>query len=74
MARVIDQGLLTVNPRGRGRPTQPTTTIRNLLAAIRYENRGDIKSDDAIQVIAEGLGMSPELVRRAIRHRRKITT
>jgi hypothetical protein len=73
LERMIDEGLLTVKPRGRGRPTQPATTIRNTLAALRHENR-DIKSADAIQAIADEFGMSDELVRRAIRHRRKLTT
>jgi hypothetical protein len=72
LARAIDQGLLTVK-HGRGRPTQPVASVRDLLAAIRYENR-DVKSADAIQKIANDLGMSDELVRRAIRRRRKITT
>lgn len=47
LARAIDEGLLTVKPRRRGRPTQPATTIRNLLdCAAPREPRHQIRRGD----------------------------
>ena len=71
LLRMIDEGQLTVK-RKRGAPTQPSKSVRDLVIAFRYASR-EIKSADAIQEIAKDFNISDELVRRAIRRRKKTT-
>jgi hypothetical protein len=72
LIQMINKGRLIVKFR-RGRPTEPAKHTRNLVARILYEKRDGMKSAEAIEAIADQLGMSVELVRSAIRGGRKST-
>jgi hypothetical protein len=72
LLKMVDEGEFTAK-RNRGAPIQPSKSTRDLVIAFRHANR-DVKSTAAIQEIAEHFNVSKELVRRAIRRRRKITT
>jgi len=71
LERIINEGQLTVK-RKRGAPIKPAKSIRDLVIKFRHANR-TIKSAEAIQEIAKDFNISDELVRRAIRQRRKST-
>ena len=69
LVRMINEGRLIVKRRGRSRPLEPAKHARNLAARMLYEARGEMRSADTIDLIADHLGMSDELVRRAIRRK-----
>ncbi|MFY9835461.1 MAG: hypothetical protein WAK55_03155 [Xanthobacteraceae bacterium] len=69
LRKMIDEGQLTVKQR-RGAPKQPSKNVRDLVIAVRYENRAG-KSADAIRQLAKDFNISDELVRRAIKRRPK---
>jgi hypothetical protein len=75
LVRMINEDRLVVRRRGRSRPLDPAKHARNLAAIMLHEARGDlqIKSAEAVDAIAKGLGMDHELVRQVIRRRRKNT-
>jgi hypothetical protein len=72
LIQMINKGRVIVKPR-RGRPKDPAKHTRYLVAQLMYEKRDGMKSAEAIKGIADQLGMSEELVRMAIRRRRKST-
>ncbi len=70
LARLIDEGRVTLlaKKRGRtGRPRDMAKDIRRIVAAMFYEtNKAAKKSDERIEEIGKFLGMSHQSVRNAI--------
>jgi hypothetical protein len=70
LAQLIDQGRVKLVPRkqGRtGRPKNPATLARRIVAGASYEaDFPEMKSDERIEEISNVLGMSPQSVRNAV--------
>lgn len=70
LALMVLEGRLKVIPPKRGRPRNPEADIRNLIAAMAYEE-SDGNSDKLFEHIPETLGTSPQSVRQAVTTQRK---
>jgi hypothetical protein len=73
LARLIDEGRLTVKPKGRNRPKSPDKFPRDIAAAYLYEHElsADKTSQEALSIVAERLGVSEDNVRKAVTRFRK---
>jgi hypothetical protein len=70
LAVMAMEGRLKVIPGKRGRPKKPEANIRNLIAAMAYEE-SDGNSGEVFDHIAEAVGMSHQTVRKAVTAHRK---
>jgi hypothetical protein len=71
LARMIDEGRLTIKRSRHGRPKPPDKFARDIVAALLYEDRNEDRSEDAFKEIAATLSMSHQSVRQAVTRWRK---
>lgn len=71
LARMIEEGRLSMNRYGRSRPKSPDKFPGDIVAALLYQNRTAEKSEEAFNEIANILSMSHQSVRQAVTRWRK---
>jgi hypothetical protein len=66
LSRLIDENRLTVKSRRRGAASPPDKFPRDIVAAISYQNKipSGMKSDQAVEEIADELGLTSDNVRK----------
>src|SRR5262249_22429563 len=72
LAKLIDDGRLTVKTPRHGRPKPPDKFGRDILAALFYENRTTNNSENAFREIADAFGTSHQSIRHAVTRWRKM--